>query len=67
MFLKETPCQPDQFECVSGDLCIDSSEECNGVYDCPDHSDEDPSLCHGNIVALITSKTVLRVLSAMYC
>ncbi|ESO96764.1 hypothetical protein LOTGIDRAFT_143634 [Lottia gigantea] len=33
-------CKPDQFKCVERGLCIDESDRCNGLYDCPDHSDE---------------------------
>lgn len=34
-------CYPNQFNCKSdANLCIDKSLVCDGIYDCPDRSDE---------------------------
>lgn len=33
------PCEEHQFQCNNG-LCIDSADQCNGVKDCLDESDE---------------------------
>jgi len=33
-------CSGTEFKCVSGDQCISSYYQCDGVFDCNDHSDE---------------------------
>lgn len=36
----EFTCTSYEFACASGDQCVSSSYECDGVFDCRDHSDE---------------------------
>lgn len=38
-------CDSSQFRCVSDGSCIDKWRECDGVFDCPDNSDEDVLKC----------------------
>ncbi|XP_065641279.1 uncharacterized protein LOC124806991 isoform X7 [Hydra vulgaris] len=52
-----------QFQCFNGD-CISRSWKCDGILDCSDHSDEDPSLCISNTTQLpMTTSTTVFVLS----
>lgn len=36
----EFSCASYEFACTSGDQCVSSSYQCDGVFDCRDHSDE---------------------------
>lgn len=38
--LLEFACDSHEFACASGDQCIHSVYQCDGVFDCRDHSDE---------------------------
>lgn len=37
---QEFTCASYEFACASGDQCVSSMYECDGVFDCRDHSDE---------------------------
>lgn len=39
-------CSADQFQCVTSNQCIPKNWRCDGDRDCPDGSDEDPTICH---------------------
>ncbi|XP_047127945.2 uncharacterized protein LOC105847596 [Hydra vulgaris] len=45
-----------EFRCNNGQ-CISRFSICNGRFDCIDSSDEDPSLCRGNQLPMITLPT----------
>ncbi|CAH8668374.1 unnamed protein product [Schistosoma bovis] len=49
-------CPPGQLKCRSGE-CLPSAVFCDGKYDCPDRSDEDPRSCVPTII--ITPTTIL--------
>lgn len=40
LFFSEFICSSFEFACASGDQCVRSSYQCDGVFDCRDHSDE---------------------------
>lgn len=42
---KNFRCTASQFQCVVDGVCIHDYEQCNGVADCIDGSDEEPGLC----------------------
>lgn len=43
---KFVPCSdPDDFHCLTGNLCINSELECDGKKHCPDGSDESEAHC----------------------
>ena len=46
IFSLTVPCGSSQFQCEEGN-CIPSSWACDYDHDCPDGSDEDPSICPG--------------------
>lgn len=50
------------------DFCIDDNDLCNGRYDCPEHEDEDPTMClfyHVVSAAWLDSKPRLHGAAAM--
>ncbi|CAI2735735.1 unnamed protein product [Schistosoma spindalis] len=49
-------CPPGQLKCKSGE-CLPRAVFCDGKYDCPDRSDEDPRSCVPTII--ITPTTIL--------
>ncbi|XP_065641272.1 low-density lipoprotein receptor class A domain-containing protein 3 isoform X3 [Hydra vulgaris] len=51
-----------QFQCFNGD-CISRSWKCDGILDCSDHSDEDPSLLSNTTQLPMTTSTTVFVLS----
>ncbi|XP_042871931.1 low-density lipoprotein receptor-related protein 8-like [Penaeus japonicus] len=44
VILCETPCQDDEFRCVTSGVCMNIERRCNGGRDCSDGSDEEN--CH---------------------
>lgn len=43
--LGNRPCRPDQVRCPNSYKCIPSTARCNGINNCGDNSDENPSQC----------------------
>lgn len=40
LFIVVYNCTASEFKCASGDQCIRTIYQCDGVFDCNDHSDE---------------------------
>lgn len=48
-------CPAGQFECASGNQCVDHGYTCDGISDCQDQSDEGPVLCPTTTAAPVAS------------
>ena len=46
LFTEYPTCDEDQFQCPHIRECISQELECDGIFDCQDHADEDPEKCN---------------------
>eukprot|EP01084_Bolivina_argentea_P234907 395436_1 len=60
-------CPSDTFMCKSTGLCIDETNHCNGILDCPDGSDEDHSQnCTAKIATIQCNNNTFPAFQAKY-
>ena len=63
-----SPCQQNEFQCISSNQCIAAALTCNEVNDCDDGSDEDEKLanCEGAICSVTTCDCAGTMRSVLY-